>query len=89
MGSMKHYFADVIHLLFYCYTILLFIRIVTSWFPAWQYHNLVRFVSFCTDPYLNVFRRFLPPLGGAIDISPILAFFVLRIIEMILLHMVA
>ena len=84
---MKQYLADVVHLLFYCYTILLFIRIVVSWFPAWQYHTLIRFVSFYTDPYLNLFRRILPPLGGVIDISPILAFFALRILEMIFLQL--
>ncbi|PIS01896.1 MAG: YggT family protein [Chlamydiae bacterium CG10_big_fil_rev_8_21_14_0_10_42_34] len=75
----------IIHTLFAAYTVLLFVRIVSSWFPAWQAHNLVRFVSFYTDPYLNLFRRLLPPLGGVLDISPILAFFVLRLMEMILL----
>lgn len=75
----------VVHILFVSYTVLLFARIVSFWFPAWQAHHLVRFVSFYTDPYLNLFRRLLPPLGGVLDISPILAFFVLRIIEMLLL----
>ena len=74
-----------IHLLFVTYTVLLFVRIVSSWFPAWQAHNLVRFVAFYTDPYLNLFRRILPPLGGVLDISPILAFLALRLAEMILL----
>jgi YggT family protein len=82
------YLAEVIQLFFYCYTLLLFIRIVISWMPAWQTHKFVRFISFCTDPYLNIFRRILPPLGGTIDISPLLAFFVLRMIEMILLRLV-
>ncbi len=80
--------AYFINLLFVTYTILLFVRIVSSWFPAWQNHHLVRFVAFYTDPYLNLFRRLLPPLGGVLDISPILAFFALRIIEMILLGLV-
>ncbi|HLB53023.1 MAG: hypothetical protein A3E80_04355 [Chlamydiae bacterium RIFCSPHIGHO2_12_FULL_49_9] len=75
----------LIHLVFLTYTILLFIRIVTFWFPAWQAHNLVRFVAFYTDPYLNIFRRLLPPLGGVLDLSPILAFFALRLLEIILL----
>ena len=77
----------VIHILFVSYTVLLFVRIVSSWFPSWQGHHLIQFVSFYTDPYLNLFRRLLPPLGGVLDISPILAFFVLRIIEMILLSL--
>lgn len=81
-------FGYVISLLFTTYTILLFLRIVSSWFPAYQTHHLVRFVAFYTDPYLNLFRRLLPPLGGILDISPILAFFVLRLIEMLLLSLV-
>jgi YggT family protein len=80
--------AYIIHILFVTYTVLLFIRIVTSWFPHWQAHHLIRFVAFYTDPYLNLFRRILPPLGGVLDLSPLLAFFVLRILEMIILGFV-
>ncbi|HSX26663.1 MAG TPA: YggT family protein [Chlamydiales bacterium] len=75
----------LIQLLFDAYTILLFLRVISFWFPAWQGHKLVRFLAFYTDPYLNFFRRLLPPLGGILDISPILAFLGLRLIEMILL----
>nr|GMD48770.1 ylmG homolog protein 2, chloroplastic [Ipomoea batatas] len=37
-------------------------------------------VSFSTlcDPYLNIFRGIIPPLGGTLDLSPILAFLVLN-----------
>ena len=31
------------------------------------------------DPYLNLFRGIIPPLGGTIDLSPILAFVVLDV----------
>ncbi len=85
---MTHYLANIIQMFFYCYTILLFIRIVISWFPTWHHYHFVRFISFLTDPYLNIFRRILPPLGGVLDISPLLAFFVLRLLEMILLRLV-
>lgn len=75
----------VIHLLFLCYTILLFLRIASSWFPHHiQSHQFCRFLSFYTDPYLNLFRKVLPPLGGVLDISPILGFFALRILEAML-----
>jgi YggT family protein len=30
------------------------------------------------DPYLNIFRGIIPPLGGTLDLSPILAFIVLN-----------
>jgi len=83
------YVQDVIRLLFSCYTVLLFIRIILSWFPAWHHRTWVRFIAFCTEPYLNLFRRILPPLGGQLDLSPILAFFALRLIEMIVLRFFA
>jgi YggT family protein len=82
MIAMTGYLSEVVSLLFFCYTALIFIRVVTSWFPAWQAHHLVRFVAFCTDPYLNFFRRIIPPLGGVLDLSPILAFIGLRVLEM-------
>ena len=31
------------------------------------------------DPYLNLFRGIIPPIGGTLDLSPILAFFALNI----------
>lgn len=81
--------AYIVHTLSVTYTILLFLRIVSSWLPDWQAHHLVRFLAFYTDPYLNLFRRLLPPLGGVLDISPILAFFVLKLFEIILLNLIA
>jgi YggT family protein len=83
---MKNYVASTIHLLFLTYTILIFARIVISWIPAWHHKKWIRFIAFCTDPFLNFFRRILPPLGGVLDLSPLLAFFVLRMLELFLLH---
>lgn len=80
--------AYIIHTLFVAYSLLIFFRIILSWFPQWQSHHLARFVAFYVDPYLNLFRRLLPPLGGVLDISPILAFFVLRVLESILLGLI-
>ncbi len=77
--------ANVIHWVFLVYTIFLLVRIVGSWFPKFAGHKLMRFVAFYTDPYLNVFRRFIPPIGGVLDLSPLLAFFALQIIENIIL----
>ena len=79
------YFSSVIHLLFVSYTAFIFFRIASSWFPAWHAHKFVRFLAFYTDPYLNLFRRVLPPLGGLLDLSPILAFFALRLLEIFVL----
>lgn len=67
------------------YTIILFIRILLSWFPTMNWDNpLLAAVRQITDPYLNVFRSFIPPIG-MIDISPILAIFALQIIRSLFL----
>lgn len=82
-------FVYWVHFAFSIYTIFLFARILSSWIPNGQSLALVRFIAFYTDPYLNIFRQILPPLGGQIDISPILAFFVLKIIESALLGLLS
>lgn len=62
------------------YLLLIFIRILLTWFPTVEWMNQVAsFLSPITDPYLNVFRSFIPPLGG-LDLSPILAILVLQIL---------
>ena len=49
-------------------------------FKNFQVLNKMIIVSFSTicDPYLNIFRGLIPPLGGTLDLSPILAFLVLN-----------
>lgn len=61
------------------YTYLLIIRILLTWFPNIDWYNQpFAALSQLTDPYLNLFRSFIPPLGG-IDISPILAILLLQL----------
>lgn len=80
--------ADYVSTLAYVYLVLIFIRIIMSWIPRIPYNRFLagflKFVTDVTDPYLNLFRRFLPPvrLGpGALDLSPIVATFVLLIVS--------
>lgn len=63
------------------YLALLFIRVILSWFPTIDWSNpFFSTLSQLTDPYLNLFRRFVPPLGG-IDFSPLLAFLLLQFLQ--------
>jgi YggT family protein len=60
------------------YLLLLFVRILLSWFPTIDWYSQpFAILSQLTDPYLNIFRRIIPPLGG-IDFSAILAIFALQ-----------
>ncbi len=71
---------QIVDLLFWVYLIMLMIRILGSWIPELMGTRFMLFIAFYTDPYLNLFRRFIPPIG-MIDISPIIAFLVLGFIE--------
>ncbi|KOP27035.1 hypothetical protein AMR41_06665 [Hapalosiphon sp. MRB220] len=68
------------------YSTLLIIRVLLTWFPNINWYNQpFAALSQITDPYLNVFRNIIPPLGG-IDFSPILAFLVLNIVGSLLVQ---
>ncbi|NJL69763.1 MAG: YggT family protein [Oscillatoriales cyanobacterium RU_3_3] len=61
------------------YFVLMIVRVLLSWFPNINWYDPpFSILSQLTDPYLNLFRSLIPPLGG-IDFSPIIAFFVLQI----------
>jgi YggT family protein len=82
--------ASYVDALFLVYIILIFVRILLSWIPRIPYNPtlsaIINFIHEVTDPYLNLFRRILPPVGGggfALDLSPIIAIFVLFIVRAI------
>lgn len=82
--------ANYIHALFLVYYVLLIIRVVFSWIgiPSQKVVLvLFRFVYDVTEPYLGVFRRFLPPMGG-IDFSPFIGIILLNVIERIIAGLV-
>ena len=79
--------ASYVNALVIVYFVLILIRILLSWLPRVPYNRFldmfITFVRDVTDPYLNLFRRFIPPVrlgGGGLDLSPIVATFVLFIV---------
>ncbi|HZG70823.1 MAG TPA: YggT family protein [Chondromyces sp.] len=60
------------------YSWALIIYILMSWFPNARETGIGRFLTRICEPYLEPFRRIIPPLG-MIDISPLVAFFVLNL----------
>jgi YggT family protein len=66
------------------YFLLILVRVLLTWFPTAEWaNNIMSFLSPITDPYLNLFRSVIPPMGG-IDFSPILAIFVLQFVANLL-----
>lgn len=72
--------AQILNIIFQVYTLMLFARILGSWVPQLSEYKFMQFIAYYTDPYLNLFRRFIPPLG-MIDFSPIVAFICLNLLQ--------
>ena len=79
--------ADYVSTLITVYVVLIFIRILMSYFRTIPYYRwldvFLRFVTEVTDPWLNLFRRFIPPVRmgpASMDLTPIIAVFALYII---------
>jgi YggT family protein len=88
--------ADYVDTLILVYLILIFVRIILTWIPRIPYNPVlnavIKFVTDVTDPYLNLFRRILPPVRmgpAALDLSPIIATFVLIIVGRIVVAAIA
>lgn len=62
----------------YIYSFFIIGYILLSWFPNARESSLGQFLGRIVEPYLEPFRKFVPPLG-MIDLSPIVAIIVLRL----------
>ena len=72
----------IINNLFYFYSLLIVIRIFLTWIPNIDWNSQpFAFMSSLTDPYLNIFRGIIPPIGGMLDISPIIALLALQFLQ--------
>lgn len=78
----------VIQYIFFTYMAMIAVRIIAAWFPSAQRSNWLYQIARFTDPYLNIFRRLIPPIGGVLDLSPMLAYFSLQLLEWLILKMV-
>jgi YggT family protein len=88
--------ADYVGAVFLVYLVLIIVRVLLTWIPRMPYNPTLRavvgFIEDVTDPYLNVFRRFLPPVGGgafALDLSPIIGIILLIILRQVVVGLIA
>lgn len=87
--------ADYVGALFLVYIILVLLNVLISWVPRMPYNRPLRatldFVKETTDPYLNLFRRFLPPIGGggmALDLSPMIGVILLFVARAVVVGLI-
>jgi len=79
----------IVSLVFQAYQFLILIRVLLSWVNVNPYgrpinHPLVDLLYRLTDPVLEPLRRLIPPVGGMLDLSPIVAMIVLEILRQVI-----
>jgi YggT family protein len=78
------YFIDVFFTLL---SLAVLARVLLSWVRVSPYHPAVEFLYRITEPILAPLRRIIPPIG-MIDISPVIALFLLQIIQQVLVAII-
>jgi YggT family protein len=67
---------SIVHWILYGLIILLFVEVIFSWVNP--HAPLAPMVRAMNEPLMRPLRRFIPPIGG-VDLSPLVAFLILRI----------
>ena len=74
---------------FYVYYLMILVRCLLTFLPGLNWNNpFLLGLKESVDIYLNLFRKFIPPVGP-FDLSPIVAFFALEIIRWLVLNVLA
>ena len=75
--------TNIIVALANAYSTVIFVYVLMSWLPNTEtgvVGQVYRALGTLCEPYLGLFRRFIPPIGGMLDISPIVALLVLQFV---------
>ena len=79
MGFLINFFD----LLFTLLSFAIIARALVSWLPIDRYHPAIQFLDWITEPILAPLRRYIPPVGGMMDITPIVALIILQVLKAI------
>ncbi len=58
-------------------------RALISWLPIDPSNPIIQLLYQITEPILAPLRRFIPPIGGMMDITPIVALIILQVLQAI------
>jgi len=72
LGNLVSALATVLDLLLNVYMWIIVARAIISWVSPNPYNPIVSFLYMATEPVLRYARRIIPPIGGTLDLSPIL-----------------
>ena len=79
----------IVNTLFSFYFVLIILRVFLTWIPSLDWNTQpLSGLKAITDCYLNLFRKFIPPIGG-FDFSPIIALMLLSVIQAIVIYILS
>ncbi len=84
-GALILAIAESLNIITWTLLIIILISAVLSWVAPRSYHPAVHLINQMSAPILKPFRRLLPAIQG-IDLSPLLALFVLNLILRLVIH---
>lgn len=82
-----HLISNLVVSLANAYTTVIFVYVLMSWLPdtrSGTVGQVYRALGAICDPFLDLFKRFIPPIGGVVDVSPIVALLVLQFVVRII-----
>ena len=91
VGDVVSSITTFLYVFTFVYTLTIFLYILTSWLRlpySPTLNRIQRFLYDVCEPYLRLFRRFIPPLG-AFDFSPIIGIFVLYIVRTLVVNAIS
>jgi YggT family protein len=93
LANVRGDIANYVSALFYVYIVLIFVYILLNLllsfgmripYARWS-SAVLNFLRDVSEPYLRLFRRFIPPLG-AVDLSPMIAIILLYVVQSLVDH---
>ena len=78
----SYYVLNALYTLFRIYSVCIVVWCLSSWITVSndQFNHVLEGIGKIVEPYLSVFRNVIPPISG-VDLSPIIALFVLNLVE--------
>jgi YggT family protein len=71
----------------YIFSLLVIAKIILSYFMS-PYHAVRRFIDGLVDPLLRPIQRVVPPLGGMVDLSPLILLILVEILASLLVRLI-
>ncbi len=78
--------TGILNLLFTVLSLAVIARALLSFFDPMMRYPISQVIVDLTEPIIGPIRRVVPPLGGTIDLSPMIALILLQVIDRVVIN---